>query len=458
MKFNSFYTIILMIIPSLYSVSYASDNEIEAQDDLFTTPKTSPRDRLETVAKTPGKIVSENLRELLTFDNFKKFYSINVLYEHFRIEEFRQDKKLKQEKSLEIKESLVKNWYGWEKFSNPNLEFEESDFKAPLIRKIIPFVAKAKAECDQENAEFSKFLLSIFKLPESIKQVHIQRIQNIAKQYFIPNVYQDCSIDFCTKEGKGRQLGLIATITSPVNEEIKFYIKTHANGLLSQDSSGAKPLDAKELFVYKMLEKLEIGCECHFFGRDQKNFYIATKSAASYGLSFDEYDTFKKQINLENINSSVKSGIVELDILSRLLRLTDVGTNGGNFGFVQDRQDEENYLMKIIDFGIAEGSSYEIEKAHFKGFLNGNGIYNYDPIIVQILQEDKKEITETYALFLKLHDKLLKDNIVDTSKQEVEKIIGNALPKSELDNYASAIKENFELFKQLFENYLEHAV
>ncbi len=31
--------------------------------------------------------------------------------------------------------------------------------------------------------------------------------------------------------------------------------------------------------VYKILEKIGIGCESHFFGRDIKNFYIATKDA-----------------------------------------------------------------------------------------------------------------------------------------------------------------------------------
>ncbi len=39
--------------------------------------------------------------------------------------------------------------------------------------------------------------------------------------------------------------------------------------------------------VYKILEKIDIGCESHFFCRDIKNFYIATKDAGSDDLYFN---------------------------------------------------------------------------------------------------------------------------------------------------------------------------
>jgi len=41
-----------------------------------------------------------------------------------------------------------------------------------------------------------------------------------------------------------------------------------------------------ELMIYKILENLGIGCESHFFGRELKNFYIATKDAGHNGPYF----------------------------------------------------------------------------------------------------------------------------------------------------------------------------
>lgn len=51
--------------------------------------------------------------------------------------------------------------------------------------------------------------------------------------------------------------------------------------------------------IYKILEKIGIGCESHFFCRDIRNFYIATKDAGSdypyfsYGLIKDNLEDFE---------------------------------------------------------------------------------------------------------------------------------------------------------------------
>jgi len=38
---------------------------------------------------------------------------------------------------------------------------------------------------------------------------------------------------------------------------------------------------------------LDVGCEVHFFGRDLKNFYIATKDASSISEKFTTYENIK---------------------------------------------------------------------------------------------------------------------------------------------------------------------
>jgi len=48
--------------------------------------------------------------------------------------------------------------------------------------------------------------------------------------------------------------------------------------------------------VYKMLQKIGIGCKSYFFGRDLKNLYIATEDAGQEGtyLSYEKLITLKK--------------------------------------------------------------------------------------------------------------------------------------------------------------------
>ncbi len=53
------------------------------------------------------------------------------------------------------------------------------------------------------------------------------------------------------------------------------------------NSAAAKPVDPRELLVYKVLEHLGVGCETFFFSRSLEDFYFATLDAGhEEGSSF----------------------------------------------------------------------------------------------------------------------------------------------------------------------------
>jgi hypothetical protein len=64
-----------------------------------------------------------------------------------------------------------------------------------------------------------------------------------------------------------------------------------------------------------------------------------------------------------------------LDILTRVLRLQDLLNNHENFGFVV--QSEQYPVLRVIDFRVLDEREFRITKDHFRGFLVGNGLYNY---------------------------------------------------------------------------------
>jgi len=60
------------------------------------------------------------------------------------------------------------------------------------------------------------------------------------------------------------------------------------------------------------------------------------------------------------------NGIFCLDLLSLILRLTDLRTNFDNFGFVEKI---DGWYIKIVDFKSITEGYYGISEAHFKWFL-----------------------------------------------------------------------------------------
>jgi len=166
---------------------------------------------------------------------------------------------------------------------------------------------------------------------------------------------------------------------------ITYHIKTHQHGSTSQASS-TKPVDPKELFVYKVLEYIGYGPKTHFFFNPLSigGFFIATQDLAFTKIigkkkSFIFFDNVKEKYNATpnaSEHDEARRALICLDILSRILRLHDTTTNPGNFG--QATVESGIHKWKFLDFRIASDADFYFNPQIFEGFQEGNGIFNYD--------------------------------------------------------------------------------
>jgi uncharacterized protein YoxC len=254
------------------------------------------------------------------------------------------------------------------------------------------------------------------------------------------------------KEGNGRQLGAVIKVKNYNDELLQFYVKTHQYGLLSQTmTSAAKPVDLKELFAYKFLNLCGITPEVHFFYDDRVNFYIATKNDGYSQDGFTEFVTYDKAIKDEmfsKINKEVLQGSFELaDFYSRVMRLKDVLTNHGNFGFIRDmKSGYENTRFSIIDFQTPNDEpEYKLNGNLFGGWKIANGSYKYSDQIYNVLNVDldtKKKVINPLLKSIKTIE-----NYINQSSEEVQTIVTKLYSNQtdrdknlkDLNNYIEAV-------------------
>jgi hypothetical protein len=157
----------------------------------------------------------------------------------------------------------------------------------------------------------------------------------------------------------GEQMVPVAIIHTE-EETIKFYIKTHRNGIRTQCSREAEVVNSCELFVYKLLEKLNIGPKARLYFSSERDFYIVTQDAGydndlKKNFNFISYDNLKKSgttigkslseiellaqgdrdensISLEARN--ILHQLTKLDLICRIFSLSGVSTDQTNFGFL----------------------------------------------------------------------------------------------------------------------------
>ncbi|MDR0755515.1 MAG: hypothetical protein LBE99_01190 [Puniceicoccales bacterium] len=242
------------------------------------------------------------------------------------------------------------------------------------IRRLNPVLSK-----------FSSELINNFNLmTRSLNDRPHHILMNKASVYF-RSIFPDSNIKFSPKLS-GDQLGDIIEITLEAGEAMKYHIKTHRNGLRSQCSNSAKPVDIKELFVYKFLECSELGTEAHFFLDNLNDFYIATKDAGSDAstkfFTYAQVRENQKLCSVANyktwipqqgpVNPFVIQVLVMADIVGRIFGLSDLVTNDGNIGLICDENKIVGY--KIIDFDFGNLSNPD---SVFEGFKNGNDIRHY---------------------------------------------------------------------------------
>ncbi len=149
------------------------------------------------------------------------------------------------------------------------------------------------------------------------------------------------------------------------------------------------------------------------------------------------------------------NGIFCLDLLSRILRLTDLQTNSGNFGFVKK---SDSWHVKAIDFRVTtDKNNFQINENYFKGFLEGNTQISYsDTRARNIFKEHKKDLEDiAREIFLKqfknfsvIVEESVQDVLRDIKINATEKISSTDLESMEetLSLYKQAIVYNFSVF------------
>lgn len=335
-----------------------------------------------------------------------------------------------------------------------------------------------------------------------IKNAPMLRLKEKVTQYFrdyFGERFED--IEFFEKPG-GIQLGQKARITlrdSP--HTIDYYIKTHRGGLLSPTQSsgsvGPRPVDPKELFVYKVFELIGCAPETHFFFGEggAMDCYIATKDAGFNELTGEQrgfltysglsdhlmtnslgkkiltiYASWQQNLertlveaemlerDLQIIERNIIKELSKVDILARAFLLTDLTTNSGNTGFILDEALSE---LRVIDFVLSDSGTYEIPDV-FDGFLSGNGKHRYfssvDNIVRYVLYarhqtkrvQTAKEIIQELTATGILNDKTI-DAASDYVKARISVCLGfEGQDESlrDLDEYVAGIKFNLRRFRE----------
>jgi len=423
------------------SLAMESSEESKRGSDSYHTPLKT-KTMQEELSQTPGFVVAQKQSNLFSRDKFVQIFG---------------------EKDIKILDEVV----DWEAFSNKSMPFD-----APERRNSLRFIRKFLGDNSSLSDEADTLYPDMLKLEDQTKRAHLDRMKEITKQYF---GVENNQVVFPMKQA-GDQLGTRIQINFEGQEPITYHVKTHSAGLKSAMSSAAKILDPKELVVYKILENFNIGCESHFFGRDFDNFYIATKDASNSGDVFLTYGKIRDQKKLQtslignlqelidnteqNPNNEAQDfmeSMMCLDLLGRILRLTDFQTNPTNFGFLKDK-----FQLKAVDFRMQQGIVYEVNEDHWGGFLRGNGDFEYsdaDAYMLYALKERSKEARFETAknVFQRLFfdfERVLRDsqesavkslnNIANTQNEPLDGRKKNL--KEAIEKYISTLRHNFEFF------------
>lgn len=357
--------------------------------------------------------------------------------------------------------------------------------KRIIIRKVSKFM-EGYFSTKHQDPVFSDLYGRVLDIKTITEEVPYNRIKESSARYF-QDKYPGSTVTCSSKMG-GDQLGTVVKVQTADDRTLIYYVKTHSKGLKSGHSSAAQLLVPQELMVYKVLEGLGIGCESHLFGRDGKHFYIATLDANTDG-EFKEYSKFdrdnpnimapiwgslinigddarKNEAEHESIEASISSDQVAqsfihqmstLDILARLMLLTDLQTNGDNFGFIRSVLPSLSSL-RVLDFRLHETDNFKLTERDFGGFLVGNGFFNYyaaDKAVCYALRNRPMQyrVSEVKSIFET--DLALWESVVETAKNEtIAALKKNGLEEgskfmSDLEQHAGILMANFQLFNRM---------
>jgi len=462
----------------LINSNFGSDATTFTTEDAedYATPKrtTEHEVRTQLLALTEGQRVAQKQAEVLTYKRLR-----NVLGEEF-LKFATKYFATTNEADIEAK---------WNAIFEPNIPYNDAN-----KRNILTGVSKLALNASNSSSELLMLQAELFKLQQQTKEVPLTRIEESTKSCF-ESIFPGSRVTTSWKRG-GDQLGCVAEVTLSSDQKLKYYVKTHSEGLKSGHSSAAKLVNPAELLVYKVLEELGVGCQSHFFGRDGQNLYIATLDANVEG-PFKEYAHFKdaQEKNIQEllwgaltrlpndaqfsdtqhhqaealVTSDPKAQnfvreATKLDLLARIMGLEDFQTNPNNYGFTM--RENGVFTAKAIDFRVQNKKVEELEKDYrsFNAFLNGNGEYNYSStgsVMYYALTKRQQHLRVHEAL--QVIDTVLSDFIekVDVAHRSVSQTLSN-IPmveddqisiQSNLGKYSEIIKANFLMFKDHLQKY-----
>jgi hypothetical protein len=300
---------------------------------------------------------------------------------------------------------IVDTWpVDWVLWENPEI-CPTDPLKAKVMRTLLDHLYFVVF--NHSNDAVSKLLQDLLDLKNAVYGLSKQRLI-AATGDALRSHFPVLKMEFYPKRN-GVQLGAQVRLFLDSGESRLYHVKTHAAGTVSSNSSAAKPVDSGELLVYKILEMTGCGCESLFFQRNVIDSYIATLDAG-HGGSFDLFrkaagsghfrgdDVYGKTLwgcldmidpiphlnNWDSVEAAVHddataqrflSDLASLDMISRIFRLHDLLNNSDNFGFRTSAPGQ--FVLKIVDFRLANDSDLGVTGENFAGFLAGNGFYNY---------------------------------------------------------------------------------
>ncbi|HCU06559.1 MAG TPA: hypothetical protein DIC42_03140 [Holosporales bacterium] len=446
------------------------------RDDVTSienTPSALQSSTTQTVEQTPGQLVSQRQAEILTKERF----------------------------AAVIGEDIINSWgIEWHVFADPTLEFDapQKSRAISVIHNKMNYLLKKRFD-----EEFMVLYGSVAGVRGQRETVHADRLDILTIKYFTelyPHAAKIASLD---KQG-GVQLGERIKVTFPDGSTLLYHVKTHSEGRLSDKSTAPKLVNPQELLAYKILELLGFGCEVHFFEKSPEDVYIATldasfvsktkrgefnvfqKAAGRLGLGGDDaygqniwgtladqrrqisenaeietWNVLEKNLQSDEIAQNFIHQQSALDIITRTMRLCDLLNNPENFGFTSC--DDRLPQLKVIDFRVMDPKELVLEDSDFRGFLVGNGIYNYassHDTMCYVLRNRPRAARVAHALHImntslihlvdvinRAHQIIftyLQKEIFDTKRKKLE---------DELNSYSETLRKNTEFFKAELEDW-----
>lgn len=236
--------------------------------------------------------------------------------------------------------------------------------------------------------------------------------------------------DFCSEffnKTSGDQTGVLAVINAR-----KYFVKTHQHGPTNSNPRSVAPPDSKEIFVYKLLELIGIGSVVHYIlPIHGMTLYIATEDALFTQLK----DLHNKP------DSATFQALLQLDLIARILCLSDCTTNETNCGI------RKNGEPCIIDFRVLERNDYNKDDI-IERYIRGNGEYNYTRLMKEATSTEssvKMSIAKNALTRWSLDENIAKsktftENFMTSFRQSDE---------SDLERYVLGISKTIQLLSNM---------